>query len=44
MGITLIVVIGKASLIKDEVAKDEQFEQKKIESKQEDLKDLEDLE
>lgn len=44
MGITLIVVVGKVTLIKDEVAKDEQFEQKKIESKQEDLKDLEDLE
>lgn len=43
-GVTLIVVIGKETLIKDEVAKDVQFEQKKIESKKEDLKDLEDLE
>ena len=43
-GITLIIAIGKATLIPDEVAKDEQFEQKIIESKKEDLKDLEDLE
>ena len=41
--LTLVVVIGK-SLIPDEVAKDNAFEQKKIESKQEDLKDLEELE
>ena len=43
-GVALIIVIGKEILITDEVAKDEQFEQKKIESKQEDLKDLEGLE
>ncbi|PWA06521.1 hypothetical protein [Flavobacterium psychrotolerans] len=43
-GLTLIVVIGKQTLIKDEVAKDVQFEQKKIESKKEDMKDLEGLE
>jgi hypothetical protein len=43
-GLTLIIVIGKVSLVEDEVAKDEQFEQKKVESKLEDLKDLEDLE
>ena len=43
-GVTLIIVLGKEILITDEVAKDEQFEQKKIESKKEDLKDLEDLE
>lgn len=43
-GVTLVVVLGKELLIEDEVAKDEQFEQKKIESKQEDLKDLEGLE
>ncbi|MBK9223926.1 MAG: hypothetical protein IPO23_03345 [Flavobacterium sp.] len=43
-GVTLIIVIGKEILITDEVAKDEQFEQKKIESKKEDLKDLEGLE
>ena len=42
-GLTLIIVIGKVTLIKDEVAKDEQFDQKKLETKQEDLKDLEDL-
>ena len=43
-GVTIIIVIGKEILITDEVAKDEQFEQKKIESKKEDLKDLEGLE
>ncbi len=43
-GVTLIIVLGKEILITDEVAKDEQFEQKKIESKKEDLKDLEGLE
>jgi EamA domain-containing membrane protein RarD len=42
--LSLIIVVGKELFIKDEVAKDEQFEQKKIESKQEDLKDLEGLE
>lgn len=42
--LTLIIVIGKVTLVEDEVAKDEQFEQKKVESKLEDLKDLEDLE
>jgi len=31
--LTLIAVIGKVSLVKDEVAKDIQFEQKKEESK-----------
>jgi hypothetical protein len=41
--ITLVVVVGKVLLIKDELAKDTQFEQKKIESKKEDMKDLEDL-
>jgi hypothetical protein len=39
-----VIVIGKETLITDEVAKDEQFEQKKIDSKKEDLQDLEDLE
>ena len=43
-GLTLIIVIGKVTLVEDEVAKDEQFEQKKVESKLEDLKDLEDIE
>ena len=42
--LAFIIVIGKETLIPDEVAKDEQFEQKKIESKKEDLKDLEGLE
>lgn len=44
VGITLVIVIGKETLIADEVAKDEQFEQKKIDSKKEDLQDLENLE
>ena len=44
VGLTLIIVIGKVTLVEDEVAKDEQFEQKKVESKLEDLKDLEDIE
>lgn len=44
IGITLFIVVGKVTLIKDEVAKDEQFELKKIETHKEDLKDLEDLE
>lgn len=42
-GITLLVIVGR-SFIPDEVAKDTQFEQKKAESKQEDLQDLEGLE
>ena len=42
-GITLVVVFVR-SMIPDEVEQDAQFEQKKIESKQEDLKDLEGLE
>jgi len=42
-GITLLIVIGR-SFVPDEVEKDKQFEQKKIESKKEDIKDLEDLE
>ena len=42
-GAILLVIIIR-SLIPDEVEKDVQFEQKKIESKQEDLKDLEGLE
>ena len=40
--VILGVVIGK-SFVKDEVAPDEQFEQQKIESQKEDLKDLEEL-
>lgn len=42
--LTLLVVVGRELFIKDEVAKDEQFEQKKIDSKQEDINDLEELE
>ena len=40
----ILAVIIVRSLIPDKVEKDVQFEQKKIESKQEDLKDLEGLE
>lgn len=39
----LVIVIAKA-MMPDEVAADTEFEQKKIESKTEDLKDLEELE
>ncbi len=42
-GLTLAVVIVRA-MMPDEVEQDVQFEQKKIESQQEDLKDLEGLE
>jgi hypothetical protein len=42
-GLLLAVIVVKA-MIPDEVVKDTEFEQKKIESKQEDLKDLEELE
>ncbi|HET7732855.1 MAG TPA: hypothetical protein VFK73_03375 [Paludibacter sp.] len=41
--LTLLVIVGKEVFIKDEVVLDKQFEQKKIESKQEDIKDLEGL-
>jgi len=46
-GITYICalfVLGKTYLIKDEVEKDQQFEQQKVETKQEAKKELEDLE
>lgn len=39
-----IFVLGKTFLIKDEVAVDQQFEQQKIETKQEAKKELEELE
>jgi len=42
-GLLLAVIVVKA-MIPDEVEKDTEFEQKKIDSKQEDLKDLEELE
>ena len=38
------VVLGKTLLVKDEVATDTQFEQQKIETKQEAKKELEELE
>lgn len=41
--ISFVVVIGKEMFVTDAVAKDTQFEEKKIESKKEDMKDLEDL-
>jgi hypothetical protein len=42
-GLTLVFVIIRA-MMPDEVEQDVQFEQKKVESKQEDLQDLEGLE
>jgi hypothetical protein len=42
--ICAIAVLGKTFLIKDKVAVDTQFEQQKIDTKQEAKKDLEDLE
>ena len=41
--LTLFVIIGR-SFVPDEVDKDAAFEQKKIDTKQEDLKDLEGIE
>ncbi|MFT3794940.1 hypothetical protein [Flavobacterium sp.] len=41
--ILLVVVVARA-MMPDEVAQDTEFDQKKIESKNEDLKDLEQLE
>ena len=40
----LLIVIGVKAMMPDEVAADTEFDQKKIESKNEDLKDLEELE
>jgi len=42
--ISVVFVLGKTFLIKDEVAVDSQFENQKTETKKEDLKDLEGLE
>lgn len=42
--VTLFVVIGREAFVKDEVIVDTQFDQKKIESKKEAQKDLEELE
>ncbi|MGC4040626.1 MAG: hypothetical protein QM710_07550 [Flavobacterium sp.] len=39
-----VFVLGKTLFVKDEVQKDVQFEQLKVESKKEDIKDLEGLE
>jgi hypothetical protein len=39
-----LVVLGKTFLIKDKVAVDTKFEEQKVESKKEDIKDLEGLE
>ena len=39
-----VFVLGKTLLVKDKVEKDTKFEQQKIESKKEDVKDLEGLE
>jgi hypothetical protein len=44
VAVLILVVIIARSMMPDEVENDAQFEQKKIESKQEDLKDLEELE
>jgi len=41
--ITLLVVIGKEIFVKDVVVLDKQFEKNKVESKKEDIKDLEGL-
>jgi len=41
--LTLLVIVGKEIFVKDVVILDKQFEQKKIESKQQDIKDLEGL-
>jgi predicted membrane protein len=40
----LLITIGEIVFVKDEVAKDSQFEKVKVESKKEDLKDLQELE
>lgn len=42
--ITLLIVIGREAFVKNEVIVDTQFDQKKIESKKEAQKDLEELE
>ena len=41
--VTLLVVIGKDIFVKDVVAVDKQFEKNKVESKKDDIKDLEGL-
>ncbi len=44
IAVLLLAVAGAKAMMPDEVANDAEFEQKKIESKSEDLKDLEELE
>jgi len=41
--VTLLVVIGKDIFVKDVVAVDKQFEKNKVESKKDDIKELEGL-
>lgn len=41
--LTFLVVIGKVIFVKDVVVSDKQFEKNKVESKKEDIKDLEGL-
>ena len=41
--LTMMVVLGKAVLVKNNVLNDKQFEQKKEENKKENMKDLEGL-
>jgi hypothetical protein len=41
--VSLLVVIGRDIFVKDTVALDKQFEKEKVESKKEDIKDLEGL-
>jgi|GEM_PF-984693 len=44
ISVLLLVVVAVRAMMPDEVAADTEFDQKKIESKNEDLKDLEELE
>lgn len=43
LALTFLVVVGKVVFVKDVVVSDKQFEQNKVESKKEDIKDLEGL-
>ncbi len=44
LSVVLMIVVVTKAMMPDEVAQDSEFDQKKIESKNEDLKDLEELE
>lgn len=44
VSVVLMVVVVAKAMMPDEVAQDSEFEQQKIESKNQDLKDLEELE